>query len=115
MQLGLQSTLAEGISRVATGKTLTTGEMVITAIIEAQNKLDEQEVPYEDRYLFITPSLYNMAQNVDNTKSRAVLEDFAGIVKVPQTRFYTEVALADGITNQGGGFSKGRQLRTLTS
>lgn len=97
-----------GISKVSAGATLSTGDAVIAALIEAQNQLDEDEVPAESRVLFITPSLLRLAQNVDTTKSREVLDEFAAIVKVPQTRFYTAIDLADGTSQDelAGGYSK---------
>lgn len=97
-----------GISKVGTAATLSTGDTVIAALIAAQTKMDEDEVPAEQRYLFITPTLYNLAVNVDTTKSKAVLDGFAGIVKVPQSRFYTAINLQDGSTagETAGGFIK---------
>ncbi len=68
----------------------------LAALIAAQNAMDEAEVPTESRILFITPVLYNGVMNIDTTKSKAVLDSFAQIVKVPQSRFYTAVNLYDG-------------------
>lgn len=97
-----------GISKVAAGATLSTGADVLAAIVAAATKLDEDEVDANDRYLFITPTLLNLAKNVDTTKSKAVLDDFAGIIKVPQTRFYTAIDLKDGTTSgeEAGGYAK---------
>ena len=97
-----------GISKVSAGATLSTGTAVIDALIVAQNQMDEDEVPAESRVLFITPTLLRLAQNVDTTKSRDVLAEFSAIVKVPQTRFYTAITLADGKTDDelAGGYSK---------
>lgn len=97
-----------GISKVSAGATLSTGTDVINALIVAQNKMDEDEVPAESRVLFITPTLLRLAQNVDTTKSRDVLAEFSAIVKVPQTRFYTAITLADGKTDDelAGGYAK---------
>ncbi|MBR5155166.1 MAG: hypothetical protein IKW62_01615 [Clostridia bacterium] len=68
----------------------------LAALIAAQNAMDEAEVPTESRILFITPTLYNGVMNLDTTKSRAVLDSFVEIVKVPQSRFYTAIDLYDG-------------------
>lgn len=97
-----------GISKVAAGATLADGSAVLTALITAQNKMDEDEVSPENRILYITPTLYNLAINVDLTKSKAVLDGFAKVVKVPQSRFYTAVDLADGSTEgeTAGGYKK---------
>lgn len=97
-----------GISKVATGATLADGSAVLTALITAQNKMDEDEVSPENRILYITPTLYNLAINVDLTKSKAVLDGFSKVVKVPQSRFYTAIDLADGSTEgeTAGGYKK---------
>lgn len=85
----------EGISK-ATAATYADGNAVLAALVEAQNKMDEDEVPYEERILFITPTLYNMIQAVDSYKSKEVMAAFSQVVKVPQTRFYTAITLNDG-------------------
>ncbi|MDO4743933.1 MAG: hypothetical protein Q4A86_00935, partial [Clostridia bacterium] len=69
------------------------------ALIAAQNAMDEAEVSTESRILFITPTLYNGVMNIDTTKSKAVLDSFAQIVKVPQSRFYTAIDLYDGASS----------------
>ena len=103
-----------GISKVSAGATLSSGNDVLTALVTAQNQMDEDEVPVDNRYLFITPTLYNLVLNVDTTKSKAVLDSFTSIVKVPQTRFYTAIDLKDGVDHTGssgadetaGGYAK---------
>lgn len=106
---------AEGISKVTEGATLTTGEQVLAAILAAVNKMDEDEVPQEGRILYITPTLYNLAANVDTTKSKAILDGFAKVVKVPQSRFYTAVTLANGTADDelAGGFTKAEGARDI--
>lgn len=95
----------EGISS-ATG-TLTTGEEVLAALLAAQTKMDDDEVPQEQRYLYITPTCYNAANAVDTTKSKEVLASFAKIKKVPQTRFYTAIDLySGGSGEEAGGYVK---------
>lgn len=89
----------------ATG-TISTGADAITAIRAAVTKMDEDEVPPDGRYLFITPTLHGLIQDMDTTKSREVLSRFAAVVDVPQTRFYTKIALKSGkITTSGSGDS----------
>lgn len=96
-----------GISK-ATAATYTTGEQWLTALQAAQTKMDDDEVPEEGRILFITPAGFNAVNNVDTTKSKEVLASFSQIVKVPQSRFYTAIELADGSTSgeEAGGYSK---------
>lgn len=94
---------ASNISKVSAGAALADGSEVVAALRAAVNEMDEDEVPMTERYLFITPTLYGMIQDLDTTKSREVMENFAGVVKVPQTRFYTAITqAADG----AGGYSK---------
>ena len=96
----------EGISKAAAAD-LASGETVIAALRAATNKMDEDEVPYEDRHLFITPTLHGMIQDLDTTKSKAVMERFASVTLVPQTRFYTGIALKSGKSGEeAGGFTK---------
>lgn len=97
----------DGISK-ATAGTFADGNAVLSALVTAQNKMDEDEVPYENRILFITPTLYNMIQAVDSYKSKEVMASFSQVVKVPQSRFYTAVDLKDGKSENelSGGYVK---------
>jgi hypothetical protein len=96
-----------GISTVA-GAALSAGADVISALRAATNKMDEDEVPYEDRHLFITPTLMGLVQDLDTTKSKEVLSRFASTTLVPQTRFYTAIDQYDGTTSgeTAGGYVK---------
>lgn len=89
----------------ATG-TLADGAAVITALRVAANKMDEDEVPSEQRVLFITPTLRGMIDDLDTSKSKEVLSKFSSVVEVPQSRFNTEIELLDGTTSgeEIGGF-----------
>lgn len=91
-----------GIS-AATPADLATGAAVIEALRKATNKMDEDEVPYENRYLFIPPTLLGLVEDLDTTKSKAVLARFASVTRVPQTRFYTKI---DQINTGEGGYKK---------
>lgn len=92
----------------ATPANLTTGAAVIEALRKGTTQMDEDEVPYEQRYLYITPTLYGLVQDLDTTKSREVLSRFAKIVTVPQTRFYTAIEQLDGVSSgkAKGGYQK---------
>lgn len=95
----------EGISS-ASGS-LADGAAVIAALRAAANKMDEDEVPYEQRYLFITPTLKGMIEDLDTTKSKEVLARFAMVKPVPQTRFYTAIDLKSGKDGEAaGGYAK---------
>lgn len=104
---------ASGISSAAAN--LASGEAVLAALVGAQNTMDENEVPSGSRHLFITPTLYNLANNVDTYKSKAVFDSFASVTKVPQSRFYTSIDMYDG-TSEGetaGGYKKGTDAKDI--
>ncbi|MEG0270273.1 MAG: hypothetical protein RR653_14065 [Clostridia bacterium] len=89
--------------------TFADGKAVHTALNNAMTQMDEKEVGQEGRYLFVTPTIFAMLNNMDSYQSKAVLSLFAGVVKVPQTRFYSAVTLltgADDATNRAGGYAK---------
>lgn len=100
---------AEGISTVA-GAALATGDDVISALRAAVNTMDEDEVPFEERYLYITPTLLGLVQDLDTTKSREVMANFAKVVKVPQTRFYTAI---DQTAAAAGGYTKNEGAKNI--
>ncbi|MBQ9082819.1 MAG: hypothetical protein IJY28_04895 [Clostridia bacterium] len=96
---------AENIS-AASGE-LSTGEAVVAALRTATTKMDEDEVPAEDRHLFITPTLHGLVDDLDTTKSREVLKRFASVTDVPQSRFYTAITQRTGADDQKvGGYTK---------
>lgn len=96
----------KGISRKA--GTLESGEAAAAALREALNALDTAQVPSEERILFITPMLKGMIDDMDTSKSRAVMAGFEKIVCVPQSRFYTKIKLLDGVSEgeKEGGYVK---------
>lgn len=84
-----------GISK-ATPATYADATEFLAALIEAKNKMDEDEVPEEGRILYATPTLMNGVMALDTTKSREILNSFTVKKKVPQSRFYTAINLLDG-------------------
>jgi hypothetical protein len=99
-----------GISGISTvdAAALSTGTNAIAAIATAYDTMTDDEVPEADRYLFVTPTIYGLIRDLDTTKSKEVLAGFAGIVKVPQSRFYTAIDQNDGTTSgeEAGGYAK---------
>lgn len=85
----------EGISK-ATPTTYADATEFLKALIEAKNKMDEDEVPEENRLLYATPTLLNAIMALDTTKSREILNAFAVKKAVPQSRFYTAIDMLDG-------------------
>lgn len=95
-----------GISTAAAAA-LATGEAVYKAIRAAVDKMNEDEVPGDGRYLFITPTLAGMLEDFDTYKSRQAFANMT-VIKVPQTRFYTAITQYDGSTEgqEAGGYIK---------
>lgn len=97
-----------GIGKVVSGTTYSTAADLLTAIIGAMTAMDEAEVPTEGRYLFITPTLKRMVDayaQYQATVDKGILDQFAGVVEVPQTRFYTAITLKSG-GEDGFGYAK---------
>ncbi|MBR4193559.1 MAG: hypothetical protein IKO68_00120 [Oscillospiraceae bacterium] len=106
---------AAGISK-ASPATLADGAAVIAALRAAVTQMDEDEVPLDQRYLFITPTLHGYVKDLDTNKSREVFDGFAKVVDVPQTRFYTKILQKDGKTEgqTGGGYVKAEHSQEFT-
>ena len=90
------------------GAVLNTGNAVLAALRVGVSTLDEAEVPDENRVLYITKTLLGLVEDLDTTKSRAVLDSFSKIITVPKSRFVTKINLLDGTTagQETGGFEK---------
>lgn len=99
----------------ASAADLSAGVDVLAAITSGMNEMDEAEVPADGRYLFITPTLINAIDAVDTYKSKKIIDKFAGIVDVPQSRFYTAIDLNDGISEgeKAGGFKKNASAKNI--
>lgn len=98
-------------------ETISGAEAFMDSVREGVNVLDEAEVPADGRYLFVTPTLYNAAQSLYSYISKSVLEGFAGIIKVHQSRFWTAVSLLNG-TSSGeeiGGFKRAEAVYEVTT
>ena len=105
----------EGISKIGAGETLADGGAVIAALRTAATKMDEDEVPMENRILFITPTLHGLVQDLDTTKSKEVMSRFSQVILVPQTRFYTAISLHDGVSEneKAGGYVKAAEGKDI--
>lgn len=84
----------DGISE-ATG-TIADASQFLDALLTAWSKMDEDEVPQEQRVLYATATLLNSVMALDTTKSREILGKFAVKKAVPQARFYTAIEMLDG-------------------
>lgn len=61
----------------------------------------------EGRFLFITPTVLGLIQDMDTTHSREVLARFDSVIQVPQTRFYTAIEQLSGLSGESGDESAG--------
>lgn len=76
--------------------TIADASQFLDALLTAWSKMDEDEVPQENRILYATATLLNSVMALDTTKSREILGKFAVKKAVPQARFYTAIDLLDG-------------------
>ena len=76
--------------------TISNAEQFLDALLTAWSKMDDDEVPQEQRMLYTTSALLNSVMSLDTTKSREILAKFAVKKVVPQARFYTAIDLLDG-------------------
>lgn len=76
--------------------TISNAEQFLDALLTAWSKMDNDEVPQEQRMLYTTSALLNSVMSLDTTKSREILAKFAVKKVVPQARFYTAIDLLDG-------------------
>lgn len=108
-----QYAATEGIG-TASG-TLENGSDALDALADCANAMDEAEVPSDQRYLFITPTLRRLIDILDTYKSKDVLSSFSVVTKVPQSRFYTAIDLLDGTTTgeEEGGFKKAADAKDI--
>lgn len=107
---------AAGAGNVATPAVISGGAAAVAAIDAATVALDDDEVPYEGRILFVTPTIYGylkagitrMVMNDDkNVNYNVDIYNDMRVITVPQTRFYSVIDLAAPTTSSGtGGYSK---------
>lgn len=94
---------------------LSTGANVISALRAGMTSMDDAEVPADGRILFITPTLKGLVDDLDTTKSKAVMDGFEAVVVVPQSRMYTAITQKDGVTvgQEAGGYDKAEGAKNL--
>ena len=95
-----------------TTETLSTGSATVASIDGASVALDNAEVPYEGRILFVSPKVYGLLkagitrfiQNGEGDVNYAVeMYNDMRVIRVPQTRFYTSITLATPSDNDDAG------------
>lgn len=106
----------------ATAADITVGTTDVPGLVdEGERAMNEAEVPYEGRILFISETAYaglrakivRTVMNGDNGINKEV-ETYDGmrVIRVPQSRFYTAITLKDGTT---GGQTEGGYVGTKTT
>lgn len=95
-----------------TTETLSTGAGTVASIDNATVALDDAEVPYEGRILFVSPAVYGklkagitrMVMNGDNNVNYAIeMYNDMRVIRVPQSRFYTAITLRTPADNDDAG------------
>lgn len=94
---------------------LSTSAATIAAIDDATEALDEAEVPYEGRILFVNPTIYKLikggitrfVENRDrNVNYNVEIYNDMRVITVPKKRFNTSITLAQPTAHNGaGGYS----------
>lgn len=104
----------EGISK-GEAKTLADAAAFLAELLEAKNKMDNDEVPEEGRILYATPALLNGLMMMDTYKSKEILGCFNIKKAVPQGRFYTAIDLLDGKTagEEAGHYKKSETAKEI--
>ena len=95
----------EGIGSSVDDFSSATATDVLAKLRDVTSLMDEHQVTEGTRYLFITPTLKGVLDDysyANPTRSNRVLERFAQIVEVPQSRFYTAIDLLSGDDEQFG-------------
>jgi hypothetical protein len=78
----------------------------IAAIRKGKTVIKNAEAKPETCYLYISAQLKGDIEDLDTTASKKVLDGWAGVIEVPEGRFYDKVTLtasgAGGFTTTGG-------------
>ena len=93
---------------------ITDGEEAVAAIRAGVTAMDERAVPYESRLLFISNTVKGYIEDMDTTKSTAVMGRFEKVIEVPQNRFYTEIELNSGAGGSAGGYSPSEDAEEIS-
>lgn len=108
--------------------TVTSGD-ILSCIDDMDAQMDDNEVPEEGRILFVAPTVYKLMLNdpklsghitIDGPEDKTVNKKFYYydghlIIKVPSTRFYTEIDIQDGTTvgQEAGGYKPAANAKPI--
>lgn len=81
---------------------------ILSQLRAAKVEMDNAEVPVEGRILFLTSEMDGMLEDMDTTKSRAVLNGYSKRIVVPEGRFWSAIKMLDGKSadEEKGGYTK---------
>ena len=82
--------------------TIADGRAGIVALRAAKTHIKNAEAKTESCYLYISATLKGMIEDLDTTASKKVMEGWAGVIEVPESRFNDKVTLGEnGFTSTG--------------
>ena len=104
--------------------TLSSSDNIADLIQTAESTLDDKEVPYEGRILFVNPTIYGYlkgditryTENRDgNVNNEIEIYNNMRVIRVPSTRFNTQVTLASptGASSTGGYTTSGQDINFM--
>lgn len=100
-----------GLAGNSASGALADGKAGIAALRVAKTAIKNAEAKTETCYLYISAILKGLIEDLDTTASKKVLEGWAGVIEVPESRFNDTVTLtADG---KGGYVASGNALNFL--
>ena len=104
--------------------TLSSSDNIADLIQNAEAYMDDAEVPYEGRILFVNPTIYGYlkgditryVQNAEgNVNNEIEIYNNMRVVRVPSARFNTQVTLASptGASSTGGYTTSGQDINFM--
>ena len=106
-----------------------TAEEILHFIDDADEQMDEDEVPEDNRILFVNPHVFKLMMNDPTLSHNVTVDNGDGlsvnkkiymynnhrIIKVPSNRFMTEIVLLDGTTSGQtvGGYKAADGAKTI--
>lgn len=94
----------EGISKIQAD--LNDGIEIRDALRKGTTVMDNDKVPRNQRILYIKTGYKGLVDDLDTTKSKEIFNRFDKIVEVPESEFYTAIALND-IEDEENGLNGG--------
>ena len=90
-RLSTYATLAGG----NTSGVIADGKSGVAALRAAKTHIKNAEAKTETCYLYISATLKGLIEDLDTTASKKVMEGWAGVIEVPESRFNDKVTLDD--------------------